>query len=64
MSDIRGYTVYARKGRKRTGIAMTRPCDHPPHRLSAWWARDDRLPTGRVLCIACNVCGAVLLGGT
>jgi hypothetical protein len=33
-------------------------CKHPnPY---AWMARDDTVPGGSVLCVACNVCGAVL----
>lgn len=38
-------------------------CNHPPTRLYVWWARDDRAPGGRVLCVACYDCGKVLNGG-
>lgn len=50
---------------------MTR-CKHPPDRLFAWYARDDRVvrkhpdrgaKSGQVLCIACCECGEVLEGG-
>lgn len=36
-------------------------CKHPPERLYAWYARDDRI--GRVLCVCCCECGKVLVGG-
>jgi hypothetical protein len=37
-------------------------CKHPnPY---AWMARDDTVPGGSVLCVACNVCGAVLKGAS
>lgn len=39
------------------------PCPHPPHRIYAWFARDDTAPKGQVLCAACCECGAVLKGG-
>lgn len=47
----------AKRRRKSTG------CPHPPARLHAWDARDDRAPKGRVFVVACCDCGAVLKGG-
>lgn len=38
------------------------PCQHPPARRYAWFARDDTAPGGTVLCVACCDCGAVLAG--
>jgi len=38
------------------------PCMHAPRRIYSWFARDDREPSGKVLCIACLDCGAVLKG--
>lgn len=45
-------------------------CRHPARRLYAWAARDDSAKPsrlfpqgGRVLCVACCECGAVLQGG-
>lgn len=40
-----------------------RPCQHPPSRRFAWIARDDTVPGGDVLVVACCDCGAVLQGG-
>lgn len=37
-------------------------CPHPPTRLYSWFARDDGAQSGRVLCVACCACGAVLTG--
>jgi hypothetical protein len=36
------------------------PCSHPIRRHSCWTARDDTVPSGVVLCIACCDCGQVL----
>lgn len=38
------------------------PCQHPPTRRFAWFARDDTAPGGQVLCVACCDCGAILQG--
>lgn len=38
-------------------------CQHPATRLYTWVARDDSAPDGRVLCVACCQCGAILHGG-
>jgi hypothetical protein len=38
------------------------PCPHPGPRLYTWFARDDRLPAGRVLVVCCLDCHAVLRG--
>lgn len=43
--------------------ADTVACQHPPERYYSWYARDDRAPRGRVLCVVCCDCGHVLLGG-
>jgi hypothetical protein len=37
-------------------------CHHPAPRLYTWFARDDRLPAGRVLVVCCLDCHAVLRG--
>lgn len=39
-----------------------RNCKHPATRLYGWFARDDSAPQGRVWCVACCNCGAVLTG--
>ena len=36
---------------------------HPASRRFAWFARDDSVPGGDVLVVACCDCGAVLQGG-
>ena len=36
------------------------PCSHPIRRHYCWTARDDTVPSGVVLCIACAECGMVL----
>lgn len=36
------------------------PCSHPIRRHYCWYARDDTVPSGVVLCIACCDCGQVL----
>jgi hypothetical protein len=38
------------------------PCPHPGPRLYTWFARDDRLPAGRVLVVCCLDCHTVLRG--
>lgn len=48
----------ARPGRTPDGAA----CHHPAARLWAWYADDCQAPSGRVLCVACCDCGAVLAG--
>ncbi len=42
---------------------MMPTCTHPPARLYSWWARDDRLPHGGLLCVVCLACRAILRGG-
>ncbi len=37
-------------------------CKHPPNRLYAWWARDDRLPGNKILCVVCFECNEILRG--
>ena len=39
------------------------PCQHPPARRFAWFARDDSAPGGEVLCVCCSQCGGILQGG-
>jgi len=41
----------------------TPKCPHPAERLYAWTARDDTAPGGKVFCVCCCACGAVLKGG-
>lgn len=38
-------------------------CPHPGPSQWGWFARDDTAPGGRVFCVTCCACGAVLQGG-
>jgi hypothetical protein len=45
---------------KDTGFTT---CHHPIHRYYCWTARDDTVPGGVLMCVACAECGAVLSVG-
>ena len=56
-------TLHPHPEDKQSMAQVVKPCTHPATRRYAWIARDDSVPGGDVLVVACCDCGAVLQGG-